>query len=231
MTDSLRRRGWPVAGFVRALVVAGIATLLGCGLTTTASASILWDFEEQPIASNPTSVPSVVSTQSGVTLTVLKPDGSNLQIWDLSTFAGPPSWGMRSIGNFETTTNPIVLNFSTAVSSFSLQTGDYDADDDSPVTIQAFSGLNGTGSLLGTATADYPAGKDVSLGDVLTLGIPASGILSVVYTSGGAFPGSMFIDNVMASVGTVTTPEPSTLAIASVASLLGLGYLRRRRSS
>jgi hypothetical protein len=217
-----------IAGLVRTVTVVGLGLVLAGGLTSTASASILWNFEDQPISTNPTSVASITDTQGGVTLTVSKPDGSNLQIWDLSVFLGPPSWGMRSIGNFETNTNPILFNLSSAVHGFSLQTGDFDADDDSPVTIRAFSGPNGTGTLLGTASAPYPAGNTILNGrDILTLSVGSAGIESVLYSSGDnqAFPGSMYIDNVMAN----TVPEPSTLAIASVAGLMGLGFMLRRR--
>jgi hypothetical protein len=58
----------------------------------------------------------------------------------------------------------LVFNFSQAISDPSIQFGDFDADDDTEV-MTAFSGLNGTGSNVGSNSVFYPASEDISNGD------------------------------------------------------------------
>jgi hypothetical protein len=209
---------------------AALAAALGLVAPLTAPAAITFDFEEQTVDILP-GFSSLVSLQGGVTVTITNGNGNNLQVWDLTPFGRPASWLSRTIGNNLPDFGTIIFNFDQDVSDVSIEFGDYDRDDDETVSLEAFSGADGTGVSLGSDSVSYPAGLDIGLNpetDFRTLSIVGGGIRSLVFTGGGSGPGSLFVDNLVVNTATAV-PEPSTLAMAGLASLAGLGVAWRRR--
>lgn len=111
---------------------------------------------------------------------------------------------------------------------FVLSFGDFGSDSDA-FLLTAYSGANGTGSVVGTTTVDQ--GTSSITGTVGTATFAGSSFQSVTFIRGStSFPNSLYYDNLVATVGGVM-PEPSTWAMM----LLGFGALgwslRRRRTS
>lgn len=163
---------------------------------------------------------SVSQTVGGVTATFHASSGT----FDITSvpFTG---FGHSSLLNFFGGTGPTYANFSSAVSNVSIQTTDYTPSDTDHLFLSAYSGLNGTGTLLGTAFTG-PCCDASSVPVTMFLGV--SGVRSVAFYSvaGDPFPGSTYYDNLTFSGGGV--PEPATWAMM----LAGLGLagaaLRRR---
>ena len=217
-------RGYEVKFFARSAALA-LFGLLSANLPAKAT---LFNFEELSQGSFAT----VSSTQSGLTATMTAP-GTSITI---EGPLGPASWGNNSLLAFGNNTGPIVINFSQLVTGVSIQFGDYDQDNDS-LTLQAFTGLNGTGSALGSSSINYPAAKDIGNGDsdVGTLSLAVNGIQSVLIDSpldlsGNPFPFSIFFDNLQATGATSAVPEPSTWAMMLIG-FAGLGFAAFRRKS
>jgi hypothetical protein len=154
---------------------------------------------------------SISETVGGLTITVT-PDGSSSL--NVSGPLGPASWGNRSLTPVYSGGLGLVVDFSSAVTSAGIQFGDYDQDDD-PVTFNAYSGLDGTGTLLGTTSLDYTSSLNINNGDVdvRSLSIGAAGIMSFVVTSGGFYPGSLYYDNVTADIGVGVPDSGATLGL------------------
>ena len=171
---------------------------------------------------------SLPMTASGLTATVTRTGGLQFTI---GSYGGvPASWGSRSMENFSFLTggtgNPYNVNFSGAgVSSVSLQFGDFGpSDDDTPVTMQAWSGLNGTGTLLGTDTESWLGSDSFPGFGTLSL-LSGTPIRSITFTAGGTFPNSLFWDNLVVEPAAV--PEP--LSVLVFGGLLAAGGLAVRR--
>jgi hypothetical protein len=173
---------------------------------------------------------SITETAAGLTATFSRP-GNTFAIADISSFGGPPSFGQRTLSPFNNTSNnAFLVNFSAGLSSLSLQAGDFDADAD-VITLQIFSGLNGTGTNLGSMSINYAASATFP-NDVVTLalssGVP---ILSATFIGGSpSFPNSIYFDNVVA------TPVPGPIAGAGLPGLILaggglLGWWRRRQKT
>ena len=183
-TSSISPRGMnlnPMALLVSASLLVG---------RTAVAAS--FDFESQPLAS---SLSSLALSDSGLTMTLSRNGGALFGIQDL-TPTGPPSWGSRTLSPF-TAGGPeeFVADFSSPIALFQMEFGDYNADAETFV-MNAYSGLGGTVTLLGTFTMFWPASNtfpdDVGIGS-----ISAAGIQSVVFTSSGIFNDSLFYDNIV----------------------------------
>ncbi len=138
-----------------------------------------------------------------------------------SGFEAPTSWGERSLSVFvdSAVDDWIVFDFTTAISLFVLEFGDFGSDSDT-VVMEAYSGLGGSGNLVTSNSYDW---GDASLAvvDPGTLGVTGAGIRSVLLKAGdgGTFAQSMYYDNVTIQ----SVPEPATLTV------LGLGLLAARR--
>ena len=220
------------------------ATLLVSGAVAprTAQAQV-FDFEDQaatftsPPATNRTGAfTSLALVNNGLTLTITRPNNAGFDIVDNTADnqnEKPAAFGTRSLDPFFDTSgndpagtgqNGFIGDFSSSVNAVSLDFGDYGGDSDT-LTLSAFSGANGTGTLLSTttinlgttdfrtSTAQFPAGFG-------TASVFASGIQSVTIsgTSDAAgFNNSVFIDNIRVNAS-VAAPEPGSLAL-----LLGAG--------
>ncbi|HEX8199283.1 MAG TPA: hypothetical protein VF590_02265 [Isosphaeraceae bacterium] len=219
--------------------MAPAALLLSLGAARAGAAVITYGFEDRPATSGSLSHPGAASsfsvTVSDLTLTFTRP-GSTFDIADTTTFgvgAFPASWGQRVLDPFsgDTSNTPFVVSFSApaTATAFSVGFGDFAGDADT-FTLQAYSGVNGTGTLLATAT-NMVYGTS-SLPVVGSVSLTASGIRSIVMIGGSAaFPNSVYYDNLSVTTADVAAvPEPSTLAGASVAALLVLGRFWSRRN-
>ena len=102
------------------------------------------------------------------------------------------------------------------VSNFSLRAGDFAGDADTPLSITAFDAAN---NIIGTGTASWAAGQNPPFALLTTA---ATDIRKVVYSSGGTFAGSTFIDDI---TFTPTVPEPGSAALLVSGTLI---FLRRR---
>jgi len=177
---------------------------------------------------------SITDTVGGLTLTVHRADNANFNISDLSLVGGPPAFGTRSISNFAGPFGPgaeLILNFSSPISSGSISFGDFDVDDDATVSLTAFSGLNGSGSNLGSSSIAYPADLDIGNGDaaIRTLTVSAAGIQSLTILSGGPFPGSLEFDNIVADTAPAAVPEPTSILLLGSGLVFAILSRRARR--
>jgi hypothetical protein len=118
------------------------------------------------------------------------------------------------------------VNFANAISAIGLLTGDhYDPSGGDPITMQAFDGLNGTGTSLG-AFQSFP--RNYQLGYSYFMGVASSvnEIRSIVLTD--AFSGTsdgVYLDNF--KIAMVDAPEPATLGVLAIG-VVGMLGLRRR---
>ncbi len=211
----------------RAFVVLGALALLSACAGSALASDPLFTWESVPYGT----FPSVSETVGGLTATASPLGGGTLTV---TGPLGPASWADKSLIYFFGGGSGLVVDFSAPVSSASIQFGDYDADEDL-VFLNAYSGPGGTGTLLASGFYDYPASADISAGDsaVASLTVTAPGIESIVATSGGAFPGSIYWDNVSAETDTTVVPEPASLTLLGVAAatFAGVTGWRRRRTA
>jgi PEP-CTERM motif len=218
---SQTRSLWAVA------VAAALLSLAG-----NARADIIFGFEDQTATStgnDPGALTSLTSTVGGLTLTLTRQGGGRFDILDDNSFPGdfPAVWQNNSLDPFfDTSATAFVANFSSAISSFSMEYGDFDADSDT-ATIMAYSGPNGTGTLLASASDFY---GDDSLPDQFdTFGVSAAGIQSVVFIGGSPdFPNSVYYDNLDVTVGATVAPEPASLTLLGIG-IAGLGLRSWRK--
>ena len=163
-------------------------------------------------------------TQGGLTVDIERQGGKSFDIG----FAAGPGFGSNSLSPFsDPSTGAFVANFSAALSSISLDFGDYAPSDSDTLSLSIWSGLDGTGILLGTTsffydTLGFPVIHTLSLSS-------ATPFLSAIFNGGSDdFPNSVYYDNLVVE-GAV--PEPATWALM----LLGFGAagysIRRRRAT
>lgn len=206
-----------------------LLSLASAALSAQAS---LFDFESStatffspPDFNRPGSYTSLSQTDGGLTLVLTRDNKTAFDVVDNNNFQGgkPASWGDHSLDPFfDAGSAGWIGNFSGLVSSVSLDWGDYGADDDT-LTMNVYSGLNGTGTLLGSVSGSITS-LETFVGH---LSIAAAGIQSFTLQGTSSAPGfdnSVFIDNISARpMGTV----PGPAAAVSFALLA----LRRRRKA
>ena len=198
------------------LLMAGAAFALATAASGAQAAAVVFDLES--IA--PGTYSSASQTVGGITATF----HANTGTFDITTvsFTG---FGNSSLLNYFSGTGPTYADFSSAVKNVSIQTTDNTPSDTDNLFLAAYSGLDGTGSLLGTTTTgpccDFNSNP-------VTLFLGVSGIRSVAFYSvaGDPFPGSTYYDNLTVSAAGV--PEPATWAM-TLLGFGGLGAIMRRR--
>ncbi len=203
-------------------------------LTTAGSAkAVTFDFESTPTTTTPaaeTGALTTLTTTSGtLSLTLTRAGGAKFDVSNNAGFSFPASFGSRSLDPFISINNAanfFVGDFASPVSQVQVSFGDYDSDEDM-VTLATYSGPNGTGSVLGTSTVDYPLASDFSINNNFgTVATTGGSIQSFTLSSAGSFPNSLYYDNITA---TASVPEPTSIG------LLGLGAVgllgRRRHAS
>jgi PEP-CTERM motif len=216
-----------------------ILGILVCGSSSVFASPITFNFEG--LATQQST--SITSTVNGLTLTVSRQDNSNIAIQNLN--GGTPTvtdFGTRTLSNFAGTPGAtssdatLILNFSAPISSGSISFGDLGGfqtdDDDSPVVLTAYSGLNHTGSNLGSVSVDYPITLGFTFqgnGAIRTATINAAGIQSLTLSSGGPFPGTLYYDNLVVDTAT-PVPEPPSILLLGTGVAAMLAWRRTRRS-
>jgi hypothetical protein len=173
---------------------------------------------------------SLTLTDSGLTMTLTR-DGGNFSVSDVA--GASEGWGDRTVENSAQcglSSCPAGdfynANFSSGISFFRIQFGDFNADDDTPVTLRAYSGADGTGTLLGTVNEIWLGSDSFPDFGVLSFG-SATPILSVQFTAGGAFTNTLFWDNITTREDLSAIPEPATLLLIGFG-LAAAAYRRRR---
>lgn len=179
-------------------------------LSPQVQAATLFDFEDQAYGSHA----SISSTVGGITATIYRENENALTVLNI----GPPSWQTHSLigTDFPDPIPPqgLIANFSTALGSASIQFGDFGGDDDL-VWLEAWSGLDATGTLLASNSFLYPATLDISNGDadVRSLSVSGVGIQSLRFYSTVGFPDSVYWDNLSVST---SVPEPASLGLLAI---------------
>jgi hypothetical protein len=206
-----------------------LSLLLALVSFTNVQGSILFDFESLPAGTHS----SLSMTVGGLTATITRTSGNQFDIRALSG-SYPVGWGTRAMENFShgfPFNDAYNVNFSSAVDSTAIQFGDFaPSDSDGPVRFFAYSGLNGTGAVVG-ADAESWGGND-GFPRFGTLNVAGSGIRSIqFYGSGSVFWNSLFWDNLEVTQAQATIPEPGSLLVWGVLGLAGVGMTNRRRKS
>jgi hypothetical protein len=167
-------------------------------------------------------------TVNGLTISLTPAAGITLGLADESVFSylGLPvaDTGHQSAFDFGfgASTGQIYANFSAKISDFSLMAYKLAGPETRDITINAYSGLNGTGTLLGSITASF-GGPNYSAETFSLTGL--SGAQSFGFNA--ATRGNTWFDNFSATVAAV--PEPANWALM----IGGFGFAgaaaRRRR--
>jgi hypothetical protein len=212
-----------------------VCVALSCSFS--AHAASLFDFEGLSATNDTGSYTSLTQTSGGLTATFTRP-GSTFDIDNLTTTGqAPSSFGSSTLSPFSdpSSNTPFVINFSQGLTGLSFQAGDFYSatppGDLDTITLKVFAGLNGQGTVVGTATP-YDYGTGSLPGNIASLSVNASTpFLSAVVIGGSSrFPNSVFYDNFSATLAPV--PLPASLPMLSVAILgLGLWSRGRKRSS
>lgn len=214
---------------MKRLVLSIAAIVLMSGVTPAVAATVTFDFEELAVG---TGLTSITMTKSGITVDIYREGGATFGITNLISAATfPASWGQRTLDPFVggTGNTAFIANISPGVQGVSLEMGDFGADTDT-LLLQAYSGLNATGTLLGTATGVLPGGG-ISF-SFLNLSTSGADIRSIRFIGGSPnFPNSVYYDNLQLTSTDMVIPEPTSLTLLGLGAIGLLGCARRKKLS
>ena len=208
----------------------GIA-IAAFGIVGGAQAFSLYTFESLAGTSGG-ALTSLSQTDEGLTMTLTRTSGAAFDVLNTTPFRGtsfqfPLQWRNRVLDPFanQSIDDWFIADFSTPVTAFEFEYGDFGADSDQAV-LEVWSGPNATGTLITTVTSDFLTRRIPSY-DALgwnNAGNSAVAAQSFKFRAGSAnFQNSVYYDNFAAEA----VPEPATLAILG----LGLAAFARRRKS
>lgn len=173
----------------------------------------------------------------GVTGTLTRTSGLAFDVMNTTGLARPASWGNRSLHSLRgggNTQDRFLLNFSgDMVTSFSIEGGNIEAGRSGNLYVQAWSGPNGSGTLLSTVIRFCPDSfGNGALPQLLSTGV-VSQIRSIVFWAEmsrpqpqGGVGNAAFWDNIRLTSESVVIPAPESFVLA-VPGLIVL--LARRR--
>lgn len=196
-----------------------LALVLAFAFTSVAQAvPIVWDFESLALGN----YSSLTKSFGSFTMSLYRSSGGELVVNNTTPL--PASWGnqMMHYQSPATAGEVFVLNFSSAITNFSIDFGDFGNDDDTPVSAFGYSGADGTGALLAGSSDSY-TGAD-ALPSFKTLAFSGAPMSSVTFTSGGPAPNSLAWDNITVE----PVPEPGTMALFGFGLAAGAARLRRK---
>lgn len=143
---------------------------------------VLIDFDDLAIDETITSQYAALGVEVSV--------GPNGTSGDVISRYNSPCGSTRSVSAEPFVGPSILFNFPDGATSVSIDAGDYAGDED-VMTLTAYSGENGTGSVIDSDTKTLAAGQVACH----TLSVEGAGIRSVEVTSSGSFNNSIFVDN------------------------------------
>ncbi|MEM7754121.1 MAG: hypothetical protein AAF297_00635 [Planctomycetota bacterium] len=175
----------------------------------------VFDFEDQNLQTLPDAVSFV---NNGITIEFATEPTGELSIGQTSAF--PPSFGTRGLfigqDDFPATPAATALNFGGGAQGVRFSWGDVGGDTDN-ITFTAFTGSNGTGSILQTDSFTYTGAfpSQVPVYELIFLA-PTNQLGSIVITGTGFGGGpSIYVDNIE-----VFIPTPGVVAVLGLGGLL-----------
>ncbi|MBT8060696.1 MAG: hypothetical protein KJO33_13940, partial [Gammaproteobacteria bacterium] len=154
-----------------------------------------FDFEELATSSGLANT-NLDMTRGGQSVSLYRSSGAGLDVVDLAGSVDS-SWGSRTLSPFSFFGDVFIADFGLPVNDVCIDFGDFGpSDDDTPVELWAYDGAGGTGALVDSTSEswlDTDSFPDFKFNCVSASG--ANSIQSIVFTSAGPFPNSLYYDN------------------------------------
>ena len=214
---------------LKKFLLASVTAALLCLGSATAALADTTNFNfETSIPTTGGAITGLSITQGGLTMTITRP-GSTFDIINTGS-SFPLSWGTRALdpfAHFDSAT-PFNANFTLTLSSISIDMGDFTPSDLDTLSLVAYTGLDGTGSIVGSSTTDCCGAGSGFMFSTLT--VTGAGIRSVRFIGGSAaFPNSIYYDNINVTFAQgPSIPEPATMLLLG-SGLVGLAAKVRKR--